>query len=70
MEALNFFGQNFDKGLSVILLIYFIVKLKPKLDEIKQHIMQASRVASEQKIKFDNMENEFIRLNERIKKDN
>ena len=66
MEGLEVIFQNMDKGLSAVLLVYFIFKLSPVLGEIDKKLALLTRANDSVSDELENLQQE-VRDNRRSK---
>ena len=67
MEALTTLLQHSDKGLSAILLIFFVVKLLPKITQLNEVVGALKESSDRRERQSDETQKEVIRLLERLK---
>ena len=67
MEALTTLLQHSDKGLSAILLIFFVVKLLPLVNKLNNTIGDLKESSDRRERQSDETQKEVIRLLERLK---
>ena len=59
MEELNVMFQHLDKGLSAVLLVYFIFKLNPLLSEINKQLTILTRASDSMRNELDDLQDDL-----------
>lgn len=67
MESLQLLLQHSDKGLSAILLIFFIVKLLPQINKLVNTVEDLKDVSARRERQSDDTQKDLIKLIEQVK---
>ena len=66
-DVIGLMFQHMDKGLSAILLIYFVVKLQPMLSRLTDSIEDQQGIVKRLESQSSMTQKDLIRLTERLK---
>ena len=66
-QTLSLLFQHADKGLSAILLIFFIVRLLPQITKLNNTIAALKESSDRRERQSDDTQKELIKLTERLK---
>ena len=66
-DVLGAVFQHMDKGLSAVLLVFFVVKLLPQLNKLADAIGDMKDIVNRLESQSDKTEKEFIKTNEYLK---